>query len=143
MAPFYGSLTYFYLRWVVFLSVSTSIWHTNCLTYKLFKNFPEKDTNPHGWCHFEDVANMFSNFDTVQIENLFSQMSIYQRPVHAERLHIIIHTNERKYDAIIKLKLPWSIKDCRSFCGMVNFLSPFCKDLRRHLYQYMRYRKGN
>ena len=42
---------------------------------------------------------------------------------HAEKCQVIIYINERKYDAVIKLKLPKSVKDYRSFCGMVNILS--------------------
>ena len=35
-----------------------------------------------------------------------------------------------KCDAIINMKAPKSVKECRTFCGMVNFLSVFLKDLR-------------
>ena len=40
---------------------------------------------------------------------------------------------DKQCDAIINLQTPKSVKDCRSFCGMVNFLSSFLKDLRKHL----------
>ena len=28
------------------------------------------------------------------------------------------------------MQTPKSVKECRTFCGMVNFLSTFCKNLR-------------
>ena len=31
------------------------------------------------------------------------------------------------------MKAPKSVKECRTFCGMVNFLSTFCKILRQLL----------
>ena len=31
------------------------------------------------------------------------------------------------------MKAPKSVKECRTFCGMVNFLSTFCKNLRQLL----------
>ena len=36
-------------------------------------------------------------------------------------------------EAIQKLKLPKTVKGCRSFAGMVNFLSIFCQDLQKLL----------
>ena len=38
-----------------------------------------------------------------------------------------------KCDAIHNMKAPKSVKECRTFCGMVNFLSTFCKNLRQLL----------
>lgn len=42
-------------------------------------------------------------------------------------------TMRKKFDAIIKLKPPKHVKDWRSFCGMVNYLSSFLKDLKKNL----------
>ena len=38
-----------------------------------------------------------------------------------------------KCDAICNMKAPKSVKECRTFCGMVNFLSTFCKKLQQLL----------
>ena len=38
-----------------------------------------------------------------------------------------------KCDAIRNMKAPKSVKECHTFCGMVNFLSTFCKNLRQLL----------
>ena len=38
-----------------------------------------------------------------------------------------------KCNAIQNMKAPKSVKECRTFCGMVNFLSTFCKNLRQLL----------
>ena len=38
-----------------------------------------------------------------------------------------------KCDAIHNMKAPKSVKECRTFCGMVNFLLTFCKNLRQLL----------
>ena len=34
-----------------------------------------------------------------------------------------------KCDTIHNMKAPKSVKECHTFCGMVNFLSTFCKNL--------------
>ena len=38
-----------------------------------------------------------------------------------------------RLEAIQKLKPPTTVKACRSFVGMMNFLSIFCQDLQKHL----------
>ena len=38
-----------------------------------------------------------------------------------------------RLEAIQKLKLPTTVKGCRSFVGMVNFLSIFCPELQKLL----------
>ena len=38
-----------------------------------------------------------------------------------------------KFEAIQKLQLPTTPKGCRSFVGMVNFLSMFCPELQKLL----------
>ena len=38
-----------------------------------------------------------------------------------------------RYEAIQKLRPPMTVKGCRSFAGMVNFLSIFCPDLQKLL----------
>ena len=38
-----------------------------------------------------------------------------------------------RLEAIQKLEPPVTVKGCRSFAGMVNFLSIFCQDLRKLL----------
>ena len=38
-----------------------------------------------------------------------------------------------KCDSIRNLEPPKTVKDCRKFCGMVNFLATFLKDLQKHL----------
>ena len=40
---------------------------------------------------------------------------------------------KEKCDAIRNMQTPKSVKECHTFCGMVNFLSTFCKNLRELL----------
>ena len=46
-----------------------------------------------------------------------------------------------RLDAIQKLQLPTTVKGCRSFAGMINFLSMFCLKLQKllqHIYDWTR-----
>ena len=40
---------------------------------------------------------------------------------------------KEKCDAIRNMETPKSVKECHTFCGMVNFLSTFCKNLQELL----------
>ena len=51
---------------------------------------------------------------------------IQEKRVCVKQLHSIL-------EAIQKLRLPTTVTGCRSFVGMVNFLSIFCQDLQKHL----------
>ena len=42
-------------------------------------------------------------------------------------------TMKEKCDTIRNMQTPKSVKECHTFCGMVNFLSTFCKNLRELL----------
>ena len=46
---------------------------------------------------------------------------MYVKPLHS------------RLEAIQKLRLPTTVKGCRSFVGMVNFLSIFCQDFQKLL----------
>ena len=44
---------------------------------------------------------------------------------------VCVRPLRNRVDAILKLKPPTTPKGCRSFAGMVNFLSMFCLELKR------------
>ena len=44
-----------------------------------------------------------------------------------------IFIQDSRLEAIQKLQLPTTVKGCRSFAGMANFLSMFCLELQRLL----------
>ena len=52
---------------------------------------------------------------------------------HIEDGVITITPMKSRIEAIQKLLPPTTIKECKSFCGVVNYLSLFCKDLQKIL----------
>ena len=52
---------------------------------------------------------------------------------HIEKGVITITPMNSRIEAIQKLEHPTSVKGCKSFCGVVNYLSLFCKDLQKIL----------
>ena len=65
---------------------------------------------------------------------LFMKHLVYLGNVfHIENGVITITPMKSRIEAIQKLLPPTTVKGCKSFCGMVNYLSLFCKDLQKNL----------
>ena len=61
------------------------------------------------------------NYDTWVIPSLSKRKRVYIRLLCS------------RLEAIQRIRLPTTVKGCRSFVGMVNFLSIFCQDLQKLL----------
>ena len=65
---------------------------------------------------------------------LFMKHLVYLGNVfHIEDEVITIIPMKSRIEAIQKLEHPTTVKGCKSFCGVVNYLSLFCKDLQKIL----------
>ena len=53
--------------------------------------------------------------------------------IFIQEKRVCIKPLHSRLEAIQKLRLPTTVKGCRSFVGMVNFLSIFCLDLQKLL----------
>ena len=53
--------------------------------------------------------------------------------IFIQEKRVCVRLLHSRLQAIQKLRLPTTVKVCRSFAGMVNFLSIFCQDLQKHL----------
>ena len=53
--------------------------------------------------------------------------------IFIEDRRVCIKPLRSRLEAIQKLRLPMTVKVCRSFSGMVNFLSIFCPELQKLL----------
>ena len=52
---------------------------------------------------------------------------------HIEDSVITIIPMKSRIEAIQNLSLPTTVKECKSFCGVINYLSIFCRDLQKIL----------
>ena len=65
---------------------------------------------------------------------LFMKHLIYMGNVfHINGSTISITTLQSRIEAIQRLQLPTNVKGCKSFCGVVNYLSIFCRQLQKLL----------
>ena len=53
--------------------------------------------------------------------------------IFIQERRVCVKPLKSRLEAIQKLKLPTTVKGCRSFAGMVNFLSMFCLELQKLL----------
>ena len=146
--PYFGSAHYRYKVLPMGLSISPQVW----ITY--IENLLEGISNRNSYIAIMDDLMMhglrdghldlFKNLLISLIEHglklsprkcqLFMKHLVYLGNVfHIEDGVITITPMKSRIEAIQKLEHPTTVKGCKSFCGVVNYLSLFCKDLQKIL----------
>ena len=148
ITPYYGSDTYLYQRLPMGLKVSPAIWQAfinkvlgpipnrqrhiaimdDCLVHSKFRD------------HITDLRNLFQSLLDHGLKISPKKCQFFRTSLIYMGFKFLIENGrpsftpmKDKCDAIRQLERPKTIKDCRKFCGMVNFLATFLKHLQRHL----------
>ena len=148
LTPYYGSPMYVYLRMGMGMSCSPALWQQ--FVHIIWEQLPNKE-------HYKIIMDDILIFSMRQqhwgdLENLFQVLIKFGLKISPHKcqlfrdklvymgLEFLIKDRTAHYtamrdkcDAIRNMKAPKSVKECRTFCGMVNFLSTFCKNLRQLL----------
>ena len=149
ITPYYGSDSYLYQRLGMGLSVSPAIWQN--FIQKVLQEIPDHRKNhlaimddclvfSKKFDHLKHLTNLFKALirNGLKISprkcKLFKTSLVYM----GHQVNIIdgiphITPVKSRVDAIVKLDPPKSPKNCKQFCGMVNYLSMFLKDLQTKL----------
>ena len=149
IAPYYGSDSYLYQRLGMGLSVSPAIWQN--FIQKVLQEIPDHRKNhlaimddclvfSKKYDHLKHLTDLFKALirNGLKISprkcKLFKTSLVYM----GHQVSIIngiphITPVKSRVDAIVKLDPPKSPKNCKQFCGMVNYLSMFLKDLQTKL----------
>ena len=149
ITPYYGSDSYLYQRLGMGLSVSPAIWQN--FIQKVLQEIPDHRKNhlaimddclvfSKKYDHLKHLTNLFKALirNGLKISprkcKLFKTSLVYME----HQVNIIdgiphITPVKSRVDAIVKLDPPKSPKNCKQFCGMVNYLSMFLKDLQTKL----------
>ena len=149
ITPYYGSDSYLYQRLGMGLSVSPAI----CQNFiqKVLQEIPDHRKNhlaimddclvfSKKYDHLKHLTDLFKALirNGLKISprkcKLFKTSLVYM----GHQVSIIdgiphITPVKSRVDAIVKLDPPKSPKNCKQFCGMVNYLSMFLKDLQTKL----------
>ena len=86
--------------------------------------------------HWEDLDNLFKVLIKYGLKISPHKCQLFKRELVYMGLQFIVKDGVPHYTAmkdkcntIRNMQTPKSVKECRTFCGMVNFLSTFCKNL--------------
>ena len=149
ITPHYGSDSYLYQRLGMGLSVCPAIWQN--FIQKVLQEIPDYRKNhlaimddflvfSKKYNHLKHLTNLFKALIRNGLKifprkcKLFKTSLVYM----GHQVSIIdgiphITPVKSRVDAIVKLDPPKSPKNCKQFCGMVNYLSMFLKDLQTKL----------
>ena len=151
ITPYYGSDTYLYQRLPMGLRVSPAIWQAflnkvlgpipnmqrhiaitdDCLVHSKFAD------------HMQDLTNLFQSLTDHGLKISPKKCQFFRTSLIYMGFKFLIDKGrpsftpiKDKCDSIRNLEPSKTVKDCRKFCGMVNFLATFWKDLQKHLVPY-------
>ena len=146
--PYFGSPHYRYEVFPMGLSISPQVW----ITYieNLLEGIPYRqayivimdDLMLHGLKadHMQLFKQLLVSLILHDLKlsprkcQLFMKHLVYLENVfHIEDGVITITSMKGSIEAIQKLLPPTTVKECKSFCGVVKYLSFFCKDLQKTL----------
>ena len=147
--PYFGSASHLCQRMPMGLNVSPPIWQTyintilNCLDSRKYCEVIMDDVllfTPSKQSHMRNVEDLLkallknglkisprkSQLFKKELQYMGNTIFIQEKRVCVKPLH-------SRLEAIQRLSPPTTVKGCRSFEGMVNFLSIFCQDLQKLL----------
>ena len=148
ITPYYGANTYQYLRMGMGMSCSPGIWGQfvnkireelpNKERYKIIMDdiliFSKKET------HLQDIIDLFKVLIKYGLKISPHKCQLFRTQLVYMGLEFLIENGKPSYkpmkdkcDAIRNMQSLTGIKECRQFCGMVNFLSTFLPELRKLL----------
>ena len=154
ITPFYGSDTYLYKRLAMGLSCSPALWQNfiNSVLNKIPKNLNDQNRTHH-LAIMDDVC-VFSKFKDHKrhLIELFEALikaglkispkkcQLFRKKLIYMGHHMMIENDtpcitllKSRLEAIEQLGPLKTPKNCKQFCGMVNYLSMYLKDLQRKL----------
>ena len=130
------------------LSISPVIWQT--FINNILRQIPNKNrhiaimddclVHSKSADHLQDLTNLFQSLIDNGLKISPKKCQFFQTELVYMELKFLIYNGrpsitpmKDKYEAIRRLDPPKTVQDCRKFCGMVNFLTTFLKDLQKIL----------
>ena len=147
--PYFGSASYIYQRMPMGLNISPSIWQSyinailDCLETRKHCKAIMDDLllfTPTKRAHMAKLIDLLKALLKKGLKILPKKCQLFKTEL--QYMGNMIFIKDRKMcvrplrsriEAILKLEPPKTQKECRSFAGMVNFLSMFCPELQKLL----------
>ena len=147
--PYFGSSSYLYQRMPMGLNILPSIWQLyinailDCLQSKKFCETIMDDLilfTPSKEFHMNKLEDILNALLKNRLKILPKKCQLFRtslqymgNEIFIENKKVYVKPLRNRLEAIQKLQPPKTPKGCRSFAGVVNFLSMFCPELQKLL----------
>ena len=147
--PYFGSASYLYQRMPMRLNISPAVWQScinailNCLSSKKYCEAIMDDLllfMPNKHTHFDKLIDLLwalckngLKISPKKCQLLRTELQYMGNTSFIKERRVCVKPSRSRLEAIQKLKPPMTQKGCRSFAGVVNFVSIFCPELQKLL----------
>ena len=147
--PYFGSASYLYQRMPMGLNISPSIWQSyinvilDCLQSRKYCEAIMDDLllfTPSKESHMNKLEDLLKVLLKNGLKISPKKYQLFRTNLQYMGNEIFIHNRKvcvqplrNRLEVIQRLQPPTTAKGCRSFSGMVNFLSMFCPELQKLL----------
>ena len=146
--PYFGSASYFYQRMPIGLNISPAIWQSyinailDCLQSRKYCKAIMDDLllfTQTKSSHFNKLGDLLKAIQNIGLKispkcQLFkTELQYIGHTIFIRDKKVCIKPLRSRIEVIQKIRPPTTIKVCRSFAGMVNFVSIFCPEIQKLL----------
>ena len=147
--PYFGSASYLYQRMPMGLNVSPPIWQTyinailNSLQSRKYCEAIMDDLllfTPSKKVHMDKLEDLLKalrknglKISPKKCQLFRTELQYMGNTIFVKERRVCVKPLHSRLEVIQKMKAPTTAKQCKSFAGMVNFVSIFCPELQRLL----------
>ena len=147
--PYFGSMSYLYQRMPMGLNISPAVWQSyinailSCLSSRKYCEAIMDDLllfMSNKQTHFEKLIDLLYALSKNGLKISLKKCQLFKtelqymgNTIFIKEKRVCVKPLRSRLEAIQKLKPPMNQKGCRSFAGVVNFVSIFCPKLQKLL----------
>ena len=147
--PYFGSASYLYQRMSMGLNISPAVWQSyinailSCLSSRKYCEAIMDDLilfTPTRQSHFEKLKDLLKalcknglKISPKKCQLFKTELQYMGNTIFIKDKRVCVKALRSRLEAIQRLKPPTTPTGCRSFAGMVNFVSIFCPELQKLL----------
>ena len=147
--PYLGSTLYLYQRMPMGLNISPALWQSyinailSCLSSRKYCEAIMDNLllfTPNKQTHFEKLIDLLQalcknglKISQNKCQLFRTELQYMGNTIFIKEKRVCVKPLRSRLEAIQKLKPPTNQKGCRSFAGVVNFVSIFCPELQKLL----------
>ena len=147
--PYFGSASYLYQRMPMGLNIPPAVWQSyinailSCLSSRKYCEAIMDDLllfTPNKQSHFEKLEDLLKalckhglKISPKKCQLLKTELQYRGNTIFINDKHVCVKPLRSRLEVTQRLKPPVTPKGCKSFAGMVNFVSMFCPELQKLL----------